>query len=721
VPEKDDKPPMSGASGGGGLLQRVFHAVCDASPDLRGPTDIRELVRGNPTLWALLRQKPRPEAVVAAAIDRFSNVTGAIQVQNSGFGPVELVFPPALTPDRRYVKPAPFHLRMRKTVEWYFDASNWERDLYLQRVSRRHVPVRDPADDSNDDNPSRNGAVPVATLLQFRKVRNLLNYRQAKAKTAASPADDENLLIEACDQSLVVAVVQAHENGDTEERPTILALRRRSLQERVALLFTQLLSSKGVAANPFLIQMLGERDDGLIPLGSLLRLPVVRSVCSPQEREIAQVLRESSGIEVVQDTAGRFFLRMPEQRHFLSSTATSAAIPKVQFPDLGEIRTRTQMNTVERPGTDSTTPSFTLMSLNVLAQLYTPYHTYAPVEFLEYSYRKNLILSQVDLHAPDILCLQELQGRQWKGASGAGPREHHDMARDMLHDLKERGFYNSYARCSSTKDVDLGNCLLWRTSKFRKMSSRTVALGDEARKRVGEHPASVEHFVHKQMALIVRLTHIETGRDVLACTTHIACAYEHVEIQLVQVMILLQFLWTASESGAIPVVFAGDFNALPFAEVYTLITQGQLDDADVQTGIPQDVRMPSLRRDPDTGFLDHSLNLSSAYSVLGGEPSTTNKTPTFSGCLDYIFFSADKLIARSVRVPPDASVLAQEGGGIPNSVFASDHVPIFGEFGFVEGDEKLCQRCGKSMRPSLSSSADVVLVEGGQEAHAACV
>ena len=69
--------------------------------------------------------------------------------------------------------------------------------------------------------------------------------------------------------------------------------------------------------------------------------------------------------------------------------------------------------------------------------------------------------------------------------------------------------------------------------------------------------------------------------------------------------------------------------------------------------------------------MSHSLSLGSAC----GEPSYTNYTPFFSGCLDYIFFDTENLNVSEVIPFPSHEEVTQNTA-IPSVVFPSDHLAL---------------------------------------------
>lgn len=76
--------------------------------------------------------------------------------------------------------------------------------------------------------------------------------------------------------------------------------------------------------------------------------------------------------------------------------------------------------------------------------------------------------------------------------------------------------------------------------------------------------------------------------------------------------------------------------------------------------------------------LHHRLSLKSAYSHINELPFT-NYTPGFQGTIDYIWYSQQSLGVQGLLGEVDEEYLGN-CVGFPNAHFASDHLPILGEF-----------------------------------------
>lgn len=82
--------------------------------------------------------------------------------------------------------------------------------------------------------------------------------------------------------------------------------------------------------------------------------------------------------------------------------------------------------------------------------------------------------------------------------------------------------------------------------------------------------------------------------------------------------------------------------------------------------------------------LKHFLPLKSVYSSTIGELNFTNYTPSFSGVIDYIWFSHGSLAVQNVlgAVPKEYT---DKVVGFPNAHFPSDHISLLTEFKWRSG------------------------------------
>ncbi|KAI1774264.1 glucose-repressible alcohol dehydrogenase transcriptional effector [Hypoxylon cercidicola] len=133
----------------------------------------------------------------------------------------------------------------------------------------------------------------------------------------------------------------------------------------------------------------------------------------------------------------------------------------------------------------------------------------------------------------------------------------------------------------------------------------------------------------------------------------------------------------------IPLLVCGDYNSMVDSSVYELLEKGR---------IPPD--HPDLVGHSYGNFtrdgIEHPFSLRNAYAHLFGTPDEltfTNYTPTFSGVLDYIWYTTNTLDVIELLGPPDYEYLKRVPG-FPNYHFPADHIQIMGDFVFKSRKDK---------------------------------
>ena len=129
-------------------------------------------------------------------------------------------------------------------------------------------------------------------------------------------------------------------------------------------------------------------------------------------------------------------------------------------------------------------------------------------------------------------------------------------------------------------------------------------------------------------------------------------------------------------------ILMGDFNSEPKSSVYELLQKGRV--SQDHSDLAKDLIgiLPKVER------LRHDLALASAYeTVLGEEPVFTNYTANYKGTLDYIWYSADRLVptaALDIPSPVELEENCGKGGGMPHTKYPSDHFSMCCDFSFID-------------------------------------
>ncbi|XP_063776429.1 nocturnin [Pseudophryne corroboree] len=288
---------------------------------------------------------------------------------------------------------------------------------------------------------------------------------------------------------------------------------------------------------------------------------------------------------------------------------------------------------------------FRVMQWNILAQALgegKDNFIKCPMEALNWEERKYLILEEILIYRPDVLCLQEVD-------------HYFDTFQPILSRL---GYQCTFLAkpWSPCLDVEHNNgpdgcALFFLKDRFQLVSSAKLRL-------------SARTLKTNQVAIAEILQCNETGKLVCFVVTHLKARTGWERFRLAQGTDLLRNLESITQGAKIPLVICGDFNAEPTEEVYKR-------------------------------FASSSLNLNSAYKVLSedGEtepPYTTWKIrPTGESCntLDYIWYSQHALNVNSAL-----SLLTEEQIGpnrLPSFNYPSDHLSLVCSFSFKMDPDQL--------------------------------
>lgn len=339
-----------------------------------------------------------------------------------------------------------------------------------------------------------------------------------------------------------------------------------------------------------------------------------------------------------------------------------------------------------------------VLSYNVLAEIYATgmVYPYCPGWALNSSYRQRLVLRELMEADADIICLQEVQ------------KDHFESTfNPELSKMGYVGLYKQKNRLAMGVEGKVDGCAtFYRASRFDLVRKNVLDFNEavkqcfegEAAKADGMPPADAASFLnhirgqqrrlmHDNIAQVLVLRMLTTPQgarlrepcNFCVANTHLFWDPEFTDVKLWQTHMLLREL---EKSITIPLqyplVLCGDFNSEPSSAVYALLA------GNYKSG--RRIALPPAQLPPDPlhvlsqggTHLSHSIFLASAYGeVLGAEPSYTNVTQTYVGCLDYIWCTANDITPLAVKAIPSREEL---GGpwktALPNPQHPSDHLPL---------------------------------------------
>ncbi|KAF1817643.1 glucose-repressible alcohol dehydrogenase transcriptional effector [Eremomyces bilateralis CBS 781.70] len=357
----------------------------------------------------------------------------------------------------------------------------------------------------------------------------------------------------------------------------------------------------------------------------------------------------------------------------------------------------------------------TVMTYNTLCDKYATQsqYGYTPSAALLWTHRRDLVLEEIRGRDSDIVCLQEIDQRSYN-----------EFFRPSLAHNDYKGVYwpKGRAKTMGDKDAELvdGCATFYKNSKFILLQKEVIDFANQAINRPdmkGEHDIFNRVMPRDDIATVSFLENRMTGARLMVVNAHIFWNPVFKDVKVIQVAILLEQLGVLAEkftkvapcsekdkvlfkfansdqdeaaappeeqpnpapskkysSGTdIPVIMCGDFNSMPGSGVYDLIAHGNLSHAH------SDLMNRKYGNFTKEGVgMSHPFKLKSSYSNIG-ELSFTNYTPTFTGVIDYIWYSANAFQVTGLLGEVDKDYLACVPG-FPNYHFPSDHLALLAEF-----------------------------------------
>lgn len=318
--------------------------------------------------------------------------------------------------------------------------------------------------------------------------------------------------------------------------------------------------------------------------------------------------------------------------------------------------------------------SFTMLTYNILSDKYaTPtMFGYVPTWFINWEYRKQLLVHEILSYDPDIICLQEVEASQYE--------------QYFKPQFRMRGNYDgvfspkSRARTMNEWDrtfVD-GCAIFFKVDKFKFEDKQLIEFNQLALARplLRKHKDMYNRVMTRDnISIMIRLEHKESRQELIIGNVHVHWDPSFCDVKLVQAIMLAEELEKISlRHPKAGLILCGDFNSLPTSGVHGFLEKGHIG--------PNHPDFLDHTYEPySSEGASHGMNLRSAYGLLSDASSLTftNYTSTFRGVIDYIYFR-----------PGNLSVLGVLGGvpgeyerqvvGFPTQHYPSDHVSLLAEF-----------------------------------------
>ncbi|OAY40659.1 carbon catabolite repressor protein 4 homolog 1 [Manihot esculenta] len=358
------------------------------------------------------------------------------------------------------------------------------------------------------------------------------------------------------------------------------------------------------------------------------------------------------------------------------------------------------MGHLDSDGRISSSGTFTVLSYNILSDVYATSETYSycPSWALSWPYRRQNLLREIVGYRADIVCLQEVQSDHYEEFFAPELDKHGYQA---LYKRKTNEVYSG-----NTHTID-GCATFFRRDRFSHVKKYEVEFNKAAQSLTeavvpsAQRKTALNRLVKDNVALIVVLEAKfsnqgadNLGKRQLLCVanTHVNVHQDLKDVKLWQVLTLLKGLEKIAASADIPMLVCGDFNSVPGSAPHALLAMGKVDTLHPDLVVdPLGILRPHSK-------LTHQLPLVSAYSSFArlgvglgleqqrrrmdpttNEPLFTNCTRDFIGSLDYIFYTADSLTVESLLELLDEESLRKDTA-LPSPEWSSDHIALLAEF-----------------------------------------
>ncbi|KAG9072577.1 Glucose-repressible alcohol dehydrogenase transcriptional effector [Linnemannia hyalina] len=283
--------------------------------------------------------------------------------------------------------------------------------------------------------------------------------------------------------------------------------------------------------------------------------------------------------------------------------------------------------------------------------------------FLEWAYRREAILNQIAFTDADIVCLQELELR--------------DYEEYFCPHMTRLGFRSIHAYKMNVYEMRDGCAIFYRDSRFKLINEHVlrfnqVELDDNNVKRPSmARDTAIRFNLFHNLAIVALFENKRTKRQVQVATTHLLADPAFPDAKMLQTAILTSKLeelkaeamaklssgstsfnghhkTTATSQASsgnnnnssqsvqhIPTILAGDFNSLPDSSVVRFLKSGQVDTC--HFGGNDFGRFTRAH----SKYFYHRLGLADSYksSIL----PFTNATRHFQGTIDYLLYDPSSL------------------------------------------------------------------------------
>ncbi|XP_021346985.1 protein angel homolog 2-like isoform X2 [Mizuhopecten yessoensis] len=321
---------------------------------------------------------------------------------------------------------------------------------------------------------------------------------------------------------------------------------------------------------------------------------------------------------------------------------------------------------------------FTVMSYNVLAQnlLYDNINLYVNSEekYLEWNYRKHVLLHEIKEHLPDVLCLQEVNLEHYKSF--------------FVPELSKLGYKGEFQKRTGSDKFD-GCATFYNAHRFKMVKCSHLC-----------YKRQYSILDRDNVALIMKLepvTKRKRRRELCVANTHLLFNPKRGDIKLAQMVLLLTEIKKMSltltgdgHTTHIPTILCGDFNLVPESDLYQFLADGYLNFEGLLTRTLSGQRGGRRGRESylPRNFFPSELNISDHCTYVKENqldmPPSNQKSSSQ-------YFTEDE-------IPSSSSAQIQRDSQGAFSVRREDSGCLWHNLNFVSSYKHRIERLGKSVK-----------------------
>ncbi|CXH87172.1 carbon catabolite repressor protein 4, putative [Plasmodium berghei] len=328
-------------------------------------------------------------------------------------------------------------------------------------------------------------------------------------------------------------------------------------------------------------------------------------------------------------------------------------------------------------------------TLNIFNKFY--YNTTKKVlsssfEYANNTNRRNLLYNYLLSNLFDIICLQEVDSF---------------MINNINVKFRDFGFAFDFPANCITPSANSNNCCIIYKKDFKLLSKKNFDLNESVQKYFAKYSSESQCEIQdaflielkkRQSLATMIILELASNTFIGICNCHIYWNPSYPDIKLFHTYLIIKEFYEFIENNfpdfpLIPLLLIGDFNSTPFLQsdknlkgpstfsgVYELITTGKLS--------KNHEHHPSVLRKNTELKIYPDLIVDPFKSIFndinGKEPLFTNKTKSFSGCIDYIFYKG--LVPLSAQIIPND---IENIESLPTQKYPSDHALLISDIFIV--------------------------------------